>query len=181
MYQLSFKVLSFSHRYENFIKGGKDDDRFFERKQKSDCFLYHIYRVLEFMRDRHVLYDSWKIAQRRMVCCPELSGKINSKIEIHPLISHRPTRTDTDYFLGSNSPQLVVAKRKSRPAGLRCYRSYPHSPIPRQLYCGKPSLKGRSDTRRKRLRCASDIHSGGGSICNLDGFVKRLNFDFFAL
>ena len=62
MGKLSFKVLSFSHRYENFIKGGQDDDRFFKKKQKSDCLLYHIYRVLEFMRDRYMLYDPWKIA-----------------------------------------------------------------------------------------------------------------------
>ena len=46
------------------------------------------------------------------------------------LISHRPTRTDTDNFLWSNSPQLAAEYN----------RHYSFSPIPRQLCCGEPSL-----------------------------------------
>ena len=70
-------------RYKNSIKGGRDDYRFFKRKQKSDRLLYHFYSVLEFMYYRCVLYDPRKIAQRRMDCSPELSGNIKSKINIH--------------------------------------------------------------------------------------------------
>ncbi|MGD8974786.1 MAG: hypothetical protein PVJ56_15895, partial [Desulfobacterales bacterium] len=40
-------------------------------------------------------------------------------------------------FLGSNSLQLVVAKRKSRPAGLRYNSHFSYNPIPSQLAAGR--------------------------------------------
>ena len=46
------------------------------------------------------------------------------------LISHRPTRTDTDNFLGSNAPQLAAEYN----------RLYSYSSVPRQICCGAPSF-----------------------------------------
>jgi hypothetical protein len=53
------------------------------------------------------------------------------------LIGHGPTQTDTDNFLGSNSPQLTAEYNR--------HNSY--SPIPRQLCCGEPSFYSQKDLR----------------------------------